>query len=522
MLLIPHSTALDLEGRPYVTYAVILLCIVVYLFQANNNELLYQHSGAFCTSIYDSTLEEDDLDVLRTGIDGCIDILGYFSYEIEYLLPGRMEKWPDYFSTYRGHMDEVMGLMQEHYEVFQRDAPESLDAKLMYYPTSWNPLASITSSLAHGDFLHIFFNLVFFFAFAPALELLIGNALKYLGILVVISFATSICYSLAVLISGEALPTLGLSGVVMGMLGLSAYLMPTAKIRVFIWFFFYMRTFFISAWIVALWYIGWDTWTLLSSADTGSVNVVAHVSGGFAGYLIGLFWLKNVRSDTREDLEDEIEYQRSKRADRFTSHDVSFSGNRRYIENKQREKQATKDYDEHMGRLYQYVSCKNDGEAVALMLEDYELHSVCPEIYEEKFQRMREWGASRAVLCMGRVCISLLLTQRLYKRAFIIAEQCQAITKDFVLADPEEVLLLYQGLINLQQYEVAYYLIHDAGRRYGEYIDTARCRLMEIELLWKHLEKHEAAHTLLKTLLVDMGNPYKSETLVLAESMKRI
>ena len=39
---------------------------------------------------------------------------------------------------------------------------------------------------------------------------------------------------------------------------------------------------------MALWYIGWDTWELLTSTDTGGINVVAHVSGGFAGFAAGV------------------------------------------------------------------------------------------------------------------------------------------------------------------------------------------------------------------------------------------
>ena len=44
---------------------------------------------------------------------------------------------------------------------------------------------------------------------------------------------------------------------------------------------------YVRAWVLAAIYIGLDTWTMCSVADYGSVNVVAHVAGGFAGYLYG-------------------------------------------------------------------------------------------------------------------------------------------------------------------------------------------------------------------------------------------
>jgi len=113
--------------------------------------------------------------------------------------------------------------------------------------------------------------------------------------------------------------------------------------------------------------------------------------------------LKETREDTRDDLDDEIEYQRSKRADKYSSYNVSYSGNRRYIDNKQRERQAKKDYDEYMGKVHHYVGVRNDSTAIILMLEEYDNYHLHPEIYEEKFERVSEWGDSRALLCPGRL-----------------------------------------------------------------------------------------------------------------------
>ena len=83
----------------------------------------------------------------------------------------------------------------------------------------------------------------------------------------------------------------------MGMIGLSAYMMPKARIRVFFWYIFMWKTLYVRAWVLAAIYIGLDTWTMFSVADYGSTNVVAHVAGGFAGYLYGHFWLRERRED---------------------------------------------------------------------------------------------------------------------------------------------------------------------------------------------------------------------------------
>lgn len=524
MLILPHSTALDLEGHAYTTYAICLLCIIIFYFQYNNEIDVDNASWDYCESIYIPSLDEDSIDIMRSDTATCSQLINLYHTDVEFLAPLLIESRV-FFGLYHyaAQMDEMLKITQAHYDAFQKEAPASLNASLMYYPDSPNPFKMITSSLAHGDIFHIVGNLIFFLAFAPALELLIGNTLKYIGITLVIMFVTSVSYSLVTLIGSDyAIPSLGLSGVVMGMIGLSAYLMPNAKIRVFIWFFTFASNIYISAWILAAWYIGWDTWDLFTESDSGGINLIAHVSGGISGYLIGRYWLKDIREETRDDLDDEIEYQRSKRADKYNSYNLSFSGNRRYIDNKQQEKQFKKDYDEYMGRLHQHVSVHNDSEAIVLLLENYEFYLPHPEIYEEEFQRISEWGNSRTLLCLGRLCISQLLERKQYKRIIPILERCQLVTEEFMLANPDEVLLLAHPLIDLQQYEMARRLIHNAEQRYAKYIDATQCKLLEVKLLWHYLEKQDEAHQLINNLLTNPPESYKQEILTLAKAIATI
>jgi membrane associated rhomboid family serine protease len=101
------------------------------------------------------------------------------------------------------------------------------------------------------------------------------------------------------LASGVHFSTLGLSGVVMGMMGLFAYLLPKGKIRCYYWFIIFFGSVAIPAWALAIWYIGGDIYALFSSTDHGMVNVMAHVTGGIAGYLFGIVFLQKVRAETR-------------------------------------------------------------------------------------------------------------------------------------------------------------------------------------------------------------------------------
>jgi len=89
--------------------------------------------------------------------------------------------------------------------------------------------------------------------------------------------------------------TLGLSGVVMGMMGLFAYLLPRGKIRCYYWFVILFGSVAVPGWILAAWFIGGDMYQLFASDNHGAINVLAHVAGGVSGYLYGFFFLKGSR-----------------------------------------------------------------------------------------------------------------------------------------------------------------------------------------------------------------------------------
>jgi membrane associated rhomboid family serine protease len=105
-------------------------------------------------------------------------------------------------------------------------------------------------------------------------------------------FGTSVSYSVAMMRVEDALPTVGLSGIVMGMIAMLAYFMPTAKVRCFYWFIVKIGTVAISAWILALFFIGVDVYTLLTKDDMGGINLIAHVSGAVIGFVLGVAFFR--------------------------------------------------------------------------------------------------------------------------------------------------------------------------------------------------------------------------------------
>ena len=156
----------------------------------------------------------------------------------------------------------------------------------------------LTSTFAHGSWSHIIFNLIFFIAFAATVEVLVGT-FAFVSAFIIIGLSAGAFSSVSALASGNHFSTVGLSGVVTGMIGLFAYLLPGGKIRCYYWFVIFIGSVAVPAWALTLWYIGGDIYTLFANDDHGIVNVMAHVSGGIAGYLFGLIFLRKLRWQMR-------------------------------------------------------------------------------------------------------------------------------------------------------------------------------------------------------------------------------
>ena len=157
---------------------------------------------------------------------------------------------------------------------------------LAYYPRSFDVLKMFTSSLAHASLLHLVGNLFFFYCFARTIETQI-SIFGYLFAFVLFVFATNLAYDFSV---KEPIPTLGLSGVVWGYMGIFLVRYPREKIDCFVWYIWIFKTIEVPALIFILGFLALNVAEYRNAADTG-VNYVAHLSGFAAGVLFKLcFW----------------------------------------------------------------------------------------------------------------------------------------------------------------------------------------------------------------------------------------
>jgi len=499
MLILPYSTELRFNWKSYASYIIIILSLFIFSMQDRNRRAISPILDNYCASISANTENIDPMDVLRNDSRTCRQILGNI-----HSLPDKT-----LFSTlFKSSLDEftdsesaaIIENIQSHYSAFSLLAPASLDARLEYDPASFNPARSLLSALAHADWWHLIGNIIFFFAFAPAIELIIGNALKFILVIILIEFSCDIVYTAVILSSGAPIPSLGLSGVVTGMIGLAGYLMPRANIRTLFWFLVYVRIVPIPVWILALWYIGWDSFYLFSQTDSGGVNLVAHVTGGVTGYLIGMFWFRDRKTDISDELNDEIEYARARRIDKFSTIST-YKGDKKRIDNEFRAHDARKEYNEYSSQVYQYMRTGRDSDAIVLFLKDHDLYSQDCTIYEELFNETRHGRAGRSLLCLGRLCIDLLVTKNYYPRALDITQECLGLNENFVLSDSANLIPLTKKAIEFERYDLAYQIIKNASQRYDIHVDGVQCRILEAQILIRYLGQHEQSRIIVSELL---------------------
>lgn len=304
-MFLPVKADFRLPRFPYLTVLVCIICAAVFLKQESDWRQFGMAMERYCSASR-SHIESIVFERIAAaqGTDECAGIMYSITNDPARDAAEVIEQLARNIRPLTGFNASdsskyVTQILEDEVRRYNRLVPRDPDAGLAYYTGSWNPWTMLTSSFAHGGWGHIAFNLFFFFAFAAAVEVLIGS-LWFTAFVVIESWFIGVTGSLAASATGEHYWTLGLSGVVMGVMGLFAYLMPKGRIRCYYFFIVIFGSIAIPAWILAAWYIGGDVVRLLTNDDHGVVNVMAHVMGGVGGYLFGLAFLRKIRENARD------------------------------------------------------------------------------------------------------------------------------------------------------------------------------------------------------------------------------
>jgi membrane associated rhomboid family serine protease len=161
----------------------------------------------------------------------------------------------------------------------------AFDPEPVFDPPWWKlPILAVTSTLLHGDLLHLVGNMLFLWVFGNAVNYKFGH-LGYLALFVLAALVSGIAFYCTM--PGAAL--VGASGAIMGIVGAYLVFFPRNDVTMayFVWIGVW-GTFSLSSWIMVMFWFGFDLlyWTV--GAQTG-VAYVSHVTGFLVGLAIA--WL---------------------------------------------------------------------------------------------------------------------------------------------------------------------------------------------------------------------------------------
>jgi membrane associated rhomboid family serine protease len=280
------------------TVLITVACLLIYTAQSRNEQAVFKAAHKFCTPEIVADVEYAHRHYLQDN-NRCYQILGHIylrNHTSEHL------KWHVDKIRRAGDLERA-DLLEEHYNKFSETAPRYLTASLWQWSDSWNPLSMLSATFSHGSWCHVLGNLFFFVSFSLVVEILLGPILYFIAF-IVMALGIGTIDNLAHL-GMEARPSLGLSGVVFGMLALATYFAPKVKINFFYWFLIYVGVIGVPLWAMAIWYIGWNVFDHLVSRDWSNINYLAHLAGALIGLTFGATLFRKKRHWAEQLIIDE-------------------------------------------------------------------------------------------------------------------------------------------------------------------------------------------------------------------------
>jgi len=136
----------------------------------------------------------------------------------------------------------------------------------------------------HGGWLHLLGNMWFLWLFGNNIEDSMGHV-RYAVFYLLTGVLAGGAHVLSA--TGSAIPTIGASGAISGVMGAYLLLYPRVRIYTLFFFFFFIRIIAIPAWIVLLEWLAIQVLSgVTAAAAAGGVAFWAHVGGFAAGVLL--------------------------------------------------------------------------------------------------------------------------------------------------------------------------------------------------------------------------------------------
>ncbi len=274
---LPYKERMKLTGSPFFTLLFSVACLLIFALQVYSERQYEKRVINYCEHELKSEVVPIFKKVVSAGLfGGCADFMIDWDMNPE-------NRNLDYFS-YKAQItqleQQVLSDELKRYSTVVPNVP--LTVEWWHDPLNSEVTQYITSSFLHADWEHLLFNLMFFFVFSLIIEQLLGSVI-YLVFFAFCCVTTGIAYESDLFGVHSHLPTLGLSGVVMGLMALSACIYPRKKIAVLLWFLIIVTTIRVPVILLVSFYVLSDIYGIAYLMNDSNVNYVAHLAGSITG-----------------------------------------------------------------------------------------------------------------------------------------------------------------------------------------------------------------------------------------------
>ncbi|WP_160288422.1 rhomboid family intramembrane serine protease [Pseudomonas knackmussii] len=285
MLIVPAEHPLDWKKPPQITLLLILLNCLIFFFYQGGDDARQQHAvdvylqqdllGHERPLFAESFARREKLDITQQQ-----QIERMRRQDLAWVILRDLEFGHELRSLPAYQQDPAWQAAREQAEA-ARNQLSSL--RFGFIPAHFTLQGLVGSMFLHGDFWHLFGNMVFLFVFGFALEVALGRAM-YLALYLLSGLCSGLLWWALdpVWVTG-----IGASGAISGLMGMYIGVYGLKRIRFFYWLGPMLGYFRAPAlWILPLW-MGKELFGLLRAAD--HVNYYAHLGGLASGFL--LVWL---------------------------------------------------------------------------------------------------------------------------------------------------------------------------------------------------------------------------------------
>ena len=153
----------------------------------------------------------------------------------------------------------------------------------------------ISSMFLHGGWMHLIGNMTYLYIFGDNIEDELGK-FKFIIFYISCGIFAGLCQ--AFIDVNSEIPMIGASGAISGILGAYLILFPKKDIKVFFWFFIFIKIFRIPAMFVIGGWIFIQFFSLNSSEES-NVAYLAHIGGFIAGIILIIIFRKKISKQSK-------------------------------------------------------------------------------------------------------------------------------------------------------------------------------------------------------------------------------